>query len=101
MAAFALVGLGRVLLDQGRGPEALPELREALELRLAAMDSASPTFALTRHELARCLLRLGREDEAEPLLRASLPVLRAHLGEEHEVTREARREMARLEAGRQ
>jgi len=95
--AFALLGLGRVLLDQGRAEEAMPPLRQALELRLAAMDSASPTVALTQRDLGICLLRLERYDEAERLLRNSYPVLLAHWGEDHEVTRLARTEIARLE----
>ncbi|MGH7630564.1 MAG: tetratricopeptide repeat protein [Gemmatimonadales bacterium] len=94
--AIALVGLGRMLLTQERCTEAEPLLRQALTIRRAKLDEESAEVADARLYLGSCLVELRRFSEAEPLLLASYPVLKAHRGETHEVTRRSRSALAEL-----
>src|SRR6185503_15049534 len=66
--ADPLTGLGELLIEKGAPAEALPVLREALEIRRRALPAGHPDTAETKSVLGGCLLALGRPQEAEPLL---------------------------------
>jgi len=72
--AFATRGLIR--LDAGRADDAVPDLREALRIREAALPDDSPDRAVTQSLLGDALRQSGRRDEAAPLLRRSHATLR-------------------------
>lgn len=95
--------LGRILTASGRSEEAEPLIRKALELRRGALPGDDWRIAESTAALGECLAAQERWAEAEPLLADAAAGLRAALGPEHVLTREAdaslkgvRRELAAL-----
>ena len=86
--AFFQVGLGGSLVDQGRAQEALPILRQAIDVfgRRSRGGANGRNACLGRSELAGALLTLNRRAEARAHLETCHPVLVESLGEDHEYT---------------
>ena len=81
--ALALFELGNAQQRAQHCPQATPNLREALALRLARLDPSSPAVTETQASLATCLDDQGQAAEAETLLRQIEAVQRKTLGEDH------------------
>jgi tetratricopeptide (TPR) repeat protein/tRNA A-37 threonylcarbamoyl transferase component Bud32 len=81
--ADALLQMGLTLQRAKRCPEAIPQFREALSIRLRLLDARSPAVTTLQHELAVCLDDEGHAEEAEQLLRAVEASERLTLGESH------------------
>jgi hypothetical protein len=88
-----LVGLAEVMSRQERLAEAEPLLHEAL----SQAETSLPPDHWRRGEVESAvgagLSRLGHGDEARPLLASGYDRLRQALGEEHPLTRLARRRL--------
>jgi tetratricopeptide (TPR) repeat protein len=93
--AKSLTLLGAVQLEAGRADLAEAPLREAHQIRLAAMPGNWLT-ANTASVLGGCLLELGRYGEAEPLLAGALPEIEGTLGAADFRARAARERLAKL-----
>lgn len=78
--AMDLCGLADALAEQGRGDEAEPHYRRALELYAQSDRPEHPEVAFALHNLADLLTSLGRLDEAEAAYRESLTRKLATLG---------------------
>ncbi|PNH10349.1 Nephrocystin-3 [Tetrabaena socialis] len=72
-----------LLLCAGRGMEAEPLSRQALELRRRVLGEEHPDTASSVSSLASCIQDQGRYVEAEPLHPQALELQRQVLGEEH------------------
>ncbi len=87
--AISLLGLGQVLIRQGRPEKAETLLREGLAIREQKLPQDHWRSANARSILGGCLTALRRYPEAEPLLLDGLGSLRARWGDRHQVTLEA------------
>jgi len=87
--AASLIVLGRSYVGEGRCTEAEAPLREALRLRVDMLPPGHWLIANNESVLGEALACAGRRAEAEALLRGGYERLRAALGEDHELTREA------------
>ena len=69
--AYPLLGLARVLMDQGKVEEAQKLLVECLDIRRSLPPAAGLRLAQTESAFGRCLTMKERYAEAEPYLRSS------------------------------
>jgi serine/threonine-protein kinase len=89
--ADGLVELGRLLLLQSRYADAEPVLREAVRIRTSALDPQAALLASARLHHAETLIPLGNPSAADSLVALALPVLAQRWGEDHDLTRRARK----------
>ena len=94
---FPGVSLGQVLIAAGRAHEAEPVLREAVRIRVRSHGEDSWILAEAQGTLGACLAEQGRHREARRLLEPSTARLWEVLGEDHQLTRYARRFLDALE----
>ena len=87
--AHARLGLGALLVDDGRWQEAEPLLQASLEALRESFGDSHWRVAQARSELGACYLAAGRVIEAEPLLVHTFQKLAAHRGEGSEISRRA------------
>jgi tetratricopeptide (TPR) repeat protein len=81
--AYALYGLGRVMLGQNRVNDAADYLERARDL---LEDSHHPLATVADAWLAECRLRQGHRNEAEAMLRRDLEFAEGYWGAESPVT---------------
>jgi eukaryotic-like serine/threonine-protein kinase len=91
---------GQILTSMGRPAEAVPLLRNAVELRRRANTPGNWRIAESNAALGAALLALGRYDEAEPLLVESHRQLQAALSDANPATRDAAAALDALRVGR-
>lgn len=84
----------RMAFTRGHRTEAEGLLREAVDLDESRYGNDSPEVARRYAELGRLVLALGREEEALGWLEPATGLLRRHLGEEAELTRQTAEAMA-------
>ncbi len=84
--ATALNQLALLLIMQGEPGSAEPLLREALDVRLAALGWNHPDYATNLSSLGGLLWARGDLDEAEPLLRQAADIRCSTLGRSHPKT---------------
>jgi serine/threonine protein kinase/Tfp pilus assembly protein PilF len=83
VAAAVRFTLGRTYRGLGLYPEAEAQLREALELRRAALPDGDPDIAESVNELGVLMLTAGAYDSAEVLFREALQMRVTRFGTEH------------------
>jgi len=94
--AAALTNLGSTLLALKEHDGAIEALARAEQIRLAKFGANDRGLAYTRLALGRCYASAGQPEKAKTLLEASYAGLRAALGAEHALTRQAGAALAAL-----
>jgi eukaryotic-like serine/threonine-protein kinase len=96
-AVAAAMGLyGATLTQRGRTGEALPVLREAVDLAVRFAGPASPVAVQDRHFLTEALAAAGELQAARAALRDNLEIARGQFGPDHILTLRLRLAQARL-----
>jgi non-specific serine/threonine protein kinase/serine/threonine-protein kinase len=80
VAARINAALGGAFASLGASEQALPHLREALDLRIKIDGPDSAEVAFAEMDLASLLNDMGRADRAEPLARRSMAAIDRHVG---------------------
>jgi serine/threonine-protein kinase len=93
MVARAALSQGRAALILQRPTEALPLLKQAVELRRELLDAASPALADAQVALAMCDLHLGERAQASALFARAKAIQEAH----RELSREFRAPLQQLD----
>jgi len=75
--------LALLLERKGQYTEAVPLLREAVEIDRRTMGTDTPEYAISSHNLASVLIDLGDLSDAEAKLRETLAIRRKVLGNDH------------------
>ncbi len=90
------VGLGDALMQQQRYEEALPFLRQGLDILRGEYGETHLQTVYARSVLGACLVPLKQYEEAEMHLLASYPILREERGENYRHTRQTRQALHNL-----
>ena len=88
--------MGRLFLSTGKSHDALPMLREAIEIERRAWPEGHADIADAETLLGENLMMLGEFEEAEPFLLRSYPVIREQRGARHRQTQRALRRIIEL-----
>jgi serine/threonine-protein kinase len=93
--ARVLVGLGGLLVETARAPEARPYLEDGLRIRRQALPAGDPAVARAESQLGACYAALG-DQRARALLEHGYQVLLDLQGPDHRDTRRAKDRLRRL-----
>ena len=87
-----LLNVLRALASQGNLEEAVPLLKQALEISKKALGEEHPDVAMDMSNLAGVLLRQGHTEEAARMGKQALAINEKALGPDHPYTQHTRRE---------
>src|SRR5262249_30679802 len=81
--AASLIGLGRMLEEQGQYAEAEPYFRRSLQVMETIEDAQSPLLMTPLNDLAELYYHLAKYDDSERFYRRALALTEEKLGKNH------------------